>query len=373
MPRINRGERKESVISLVTVSGDEGVGLGLFFSVARGIITKVARELTPRRTGLIHQVGESGRTANLYREVDCHCHRRCHTWGCATCQFFNTLAAPFDSLHLRRSQRCGISFGVRSGGLQRNCGSRTTSHSGGDPARSLQRAAMPPESTATVDQGEKVSSNENVETILQFWFSDDAKADGQGQIEAEAQPQCGGANLDKFFVKKWFMGGPAVDQVIIRRFAALHEKARKEELSSWEDNPRSTLALLLLLDQFSRNIYRGTAQAFDQDDLALDVTKRGGNLRGGTGIGPVGMVPDATGCPLADIKNQNLAVEYAKKMVEECPADLKSNCQGFLAFAEKHKVVIERFGRFPHRNVILGREATADETEFLKEPGSSFG
>jgi uncharacterized protein (DUF924 family) len=130
-----------------------------------------------------------------------------------------------------------------------------------------------------------------------------------------------------------------------------------------------------LLDQFSRNIYRGTAKAFSQDSLALDVCLRGIEKGFDKRLHPVERL--FFYMPLEhseDLEMQKKSVEYfsvLEKTFTSTPS-LVSIISEFKNYAEKHYVIIERFGRFPHRNEVLGRESTPQEIEFLKQPGSSF-
>lgn len=147
------------------------------------------------------------------------------------------------------------------------------------------------------------------------------------------------------------------------------------KLKSWEDASRSTLALIILLDQFSRNIYRGTAKAFAQDSLALEICLRAIDNGFDKMLHSVERL--FFYMPLEhseDIEIQKKSVEYFSVMEKlfPTPPSLASMVSEFRKYAEMHYVIIERFGRFPHRNEVLGRESTPEEIEFLKQPGSSF-
>ncbi|MBF8302770.1 MAG: hypothetical protein HW396_1051, partial [Candidatus Dadabacteria bacterium] len=147
------------------------------------------------------------------------------------------------------------------------------------------------------------------------------------------------------------------------------------KLKSWENTPRGTLALIILLDQFSRNIYRGTAKAFSQDSLALYVCLRGIEKGFDKRLHPVERL--FLYMPLEhseDLEMQKKSVEYFSMLEKLFPAppSLASMVSEFKKYAGMHYVIIERFGRFPHRNEILGRKSTPEEIEFLKQPGSSF-
>ena len=166
--------------------------------------------------------------------------------------------------------------------------------------------------------------------------------------------------------KHWFAKDPAFDQTIRERFGEAVELAGQGELDIWLDSAEGCLALCILLDQFTRNIFRDTPKAFAFDEKARVVARHAFNK---------GFDMDASITPdkrrflylpyehHEDIDDQNLCVKLAKERV---------GLDGFLDFALRHQIIIERFGRFPHRNAILGRESTEEEIEFLKQPGSGF-
>jgi len=162
--------------------------------------------------------------------------------------------------------------------------------------------------------------------------------------------------------KDWFVKNPAFDAELRRRFLALHEAASAGRLAHWADDARSCLAPLILLDQFPRNMFRGEARAFATDLLARAaarvILERGWNQQMTQPEQLFAYLPFEHSESLAD---QNLACELMKGFDAEQ-----------LRYAIRHREIIERFGRFPHRNGLLGRESTAAEIEFLKQPGSGF-
>ena len=162
--------------------------------------------------------------------------------------------------------------------------------------------------------------------------------------------------------KDWFVKSPAFDAQIRSRFLALHEEAAVGQLARWADEAASCLALVILFDQFPRIMFRGEARAFATDPLALAVARaileRGWDKQMTRAQQLFAFLPFEHSESLAD---QNLACELMKDFGEEQ-----------LRYALRHREIIERFGRFPHRNGILGRESTAAEIEFLKQPGSGF-
>jgi uncharacterized protein (DUF924 family) len=163
--------------------------------------------------------------------------------------------------------------------------------------------------------------------------------------------------------KDWFMGGEKLDQKMRERFKRIHEQADNGELFEWRKNPEGRLAEVIILDQFSRNIYRGTRQAFESDKIALVLSQEA--IR--TGDDQRLPVPKRTFLYMPFMHSESpiiheTAVELFKALGEE----------GSLDYEYKHKKIIDRFGRYPHRNKILGRSSTPEEIEFLKGPDSSF-
>ena len=160
----------------------------------------------------------------------------------------------------------------------------------------------------------------------------------------------------------WFAKNPPFDAQIRARFLARHEEAAVGQLAQWAEEAASCLALVIVLDQFPRNMFRGEARAFATDPLALAaarvILERGWNKQMTQAQQLFAFLPFEHSESLAD---QNLACELMKDFGEEQ-----------LRYALRHREIIERFGRFPHRNRVLGRESTAAEIEFLKQPGSGF-
>ncbi|MCC7150951.1 MAG: DUF924 domain-containing protein [Rubrivivax sp.] len=167
---------------------------------------------------------------------------------------------------------------------------------------------------------------------------------------------------------EWFRADPAFDALIGTRFGEFVERALGGELRDWDAAPASALARILLLDQFTRNIYRGTPRAFAGDAQALAAAQA--------------LV--ARGADQALPPLQRWFVYLPFEHAEDAAAQAQSlQLFGALAaahppladallWAQKHAVVIDRFGRYPHRNLVLGRVSTPAEIEFLRQPGSSF-
>jgi len=187
-------------------------------------------------------------------------------------------------------------------------------------------------------------------TVLDFWFG------------APGSSEFGSAR------KAWFMKDAAFDAAIRERFGALVERALRGELEAWGDEPRSSLAQILLLDQFTRNAFRGSARSFAGDARALAAASRMVGSRQDEALAP--FMRAFVYLPFEHAEGlamQDEAIRLFTKLVSEAPelADM-------LDYAHRHREVIERFGRFPHRNEILGRQSTAEEIAFIQRPGSGF-
>ncbi len=165
----------------------------------------------------------------------------------------------------------------------------------------------------------------------------------------------------------WFEKNPAFDAEIRARFLPLYECALRAELHSWREDPVSCLALVILLDQFPRNMFRGTARAFDADALARATARvildQGWDKAMTPDERMFAYLPFEHSESLADQESCLALMQEISQFAET--ADLPK-------WAEAHLVIIRRFGRFPHRNAALGRASTLEEVEFLKQPGSSF-
>jgi uncharacterized protein (DUF924 family) len=169
--------------------------------------------------------------------------------------------------------------------------------------------------------------------------------------------------FDELTPKQWFMRDDAVDQTIAERFGALHRAAAAAELADWRQTVGGRLAEVIVLDQFSRNIHRGSALAFASDTMAL-VLAQEAIAAGADAVLPVRR---RTFLYLPFMHSES-AVVHEEALVLFAAPGMEQN----LDYERQHKAIIDRFGRYPHRNIALGRESTADELAFLKEPGSSF-
>ena len=171
----------------------------------------------------------------------------------------------------------------------------------------------------------------------------------------------------------WWQKQPTVDAEIRKRFAPLVERAATGELDNWLGELRGRMALILLTDQFPRNIWREQAAAFAFDVLALRWSKEALALGLDTIARPIERV--FLYLPLEHSENladQRQAVRLFDALAASVGTELRPAFDGFLDYAHRHLEIIERFGRFPHRNAALGRETTAAETDFLRQPGSRF-
>lgn len=171
-------------------------------------------------------------------------------------------------------------------------------------------------------------------------------------------------------MRRWFNGGPELDREITARFATLVERARRGELDAWTQTFRGTLALVILLDQFMRNIYRGAPTAFTADPKAFAIASEGfarGDFEDADSLELMFLALPLTHAE--DLDAQRRAVAIAQRAALFCAPAWRKVLTTAVDYARKHLDVIARFGRFPHRNPMLGRETTAEEQAFLDEGG----
>jgi len=163
--------------------------------------------------------------------------------------------------------------------------------------------------------------------------------------------------------KQWWIKDTSFDQLIATRFAEIHQAANHCELFSWRETPKGRLAEIIVLDQFSRNIYRNTPQAFASDALALALSQHAIEL---------GIDKSLTAVERSFLYMPFMHSESAE--IHRIAVDLyqDNGNKGNLDFEFKHQAIIDKFGRYPHRNEILGRISTAEELKFLQQPNSSF-
>src|SRR5688572_16278373 len=183
--------------------------------------------------------------------------------------------------------------------------------------------------------------------VLKFWFGE---SEDYGKVH-----------------KRWFEKDRAFDLQVARRFGGLHGEMLEGKYREWLDHPRECLARIIVLDQFPRHIHRGSARSFSSDALALEAAKH--------------LVAKGWDRELLPVERMFAYLPYEHSESLEDQERACELCKPLEAFAETadthryalaHRGIVKRFGRFPHRNVALGRESTPDEIEFLKLPGSSF-
>jgi uncharacterized protein (DUF924 family) len=164
------------------------------------------------------------------------------------------------------------------------------------------------------------------------------------------------------------------DEEIGARFGALLERAAAGELDSWADGPRRRLSLIILLDQFPRHMFRGSARAFSYDDKALSLTLSGMQSAADAALDVVERIFFYMPLQHAESREvQDESVAAYRRLLGEAPQELRGAFAAALRSAENHRSIIERFGRFPHRNRALARVSTAEETRWLESGGGSFG
>jgi uncharacterized protein (DUF924 family) len=192
----------------------------------------------------------------------------------------------------------------------------------------------------------------DAEEILTFWFGDPETEDTSYAARR----------------KLWFGKSTDLDQKILDRFRGAYNQAASGQLDAWQEQPGTALALILLLDQFPRNMFRGTPQAFATDRTALAVAKGAIDRNFHHQLTPVQRL--FLYLPLEhseDLADQQQSVARFRQLYADSP-----ELEDALDYAIRHFEVIHQFGRFPHRNQTLNRDSTLAEIEFLKQPGSSF-
>lgn len=183
--------------------------------------------------------------------------------------------------------------------------------------------------------------------VLAFWFGPDFAAE-QRDV--------------------WFRKDPAFDDEIRRRFGTRVDEALAGGLATWDATPWGALARIVLLDQFTRNSFRGSARSFAGDPLALAAAQR--LVARGDDRLLSGAMRSFAYLPYEH--SEDLAMQAESLRLFASLAEAAPRFASGFEWAKKHEVIVARFGRFPHRNALLGRESTAQELAFLKEPGSSF-
>jgi len=194
--------------------------------------------------------------------------------------------------------------------------------------------------------------------VLAFWF-------GEEHGDWEAAP--GKASM-------WFRGGADVDREIRERFGDAVRRAGAGELDGWAETPRGRLSLVVLLDQMTRNIHRGSGEAFACDERVRVLVAEGLVAGVDRELRPVERT--FFYMPLMhaeDLACQDRCLALFEALSAEASHEHRERFAANVEYARRHRDVVARFGRFPHRNQRLRRESTPEEREFLKQPGSSFG
>ena len=174
-------------------------------------------------------------------------------------------------------------------------------------------------------------------SVLQFWFEEISPA-------------------------QWWKVDAQFDRLVAERFSGIHKQATRSELFEWRAEPGGRLAELIILDQFSRNIYRGDARAFAADPMALALAQEAVAAKADLTLPPERRV--FLYMPYMHSESSAIHV-VAERLFRDTP---RSNYD----FELRHKAIVDRFGRYPHRNATLGRQSTAEEIAFLAQPGSRF-
>ena len=184
---------------------------------------------------------------------------------------------------------------------------------------------------------------ERIEAILAFWFKE----------QALSAPQ-----IDRR-MEIWFGSDPIFDHEIVENFGNDVELASKGKLDYWAESPRGLLALIILIDQFRRNMYRNTARAFSRDMLALKLCVEGAMQKKQQDLTPIEKV--------------FFYMPLYRRLAESVSPTYRETFETVLQFAELHRDIIDQFGRFPHRNRLLGRKNTPEEDEYLSGDSPDFG
>lgn len=198
---------------------------------------------------------------------------------------------------------------------------------------------------------------EDARAVLDFWFG---TLDEHGLADAE-------------HAARWWAKDEAFDAQLRARFGAVHEAVGGGERETWLATPRGRLAYVIVLDQFSRNLFRDSARAFAWDPqarrAAVSGIDRGEDRALGCDERSFLYMPLEHSEQLGD---QERCVALFAALLDEAPPEARERVANALDYARQHRDIVRRFGRFPHRNALLGRTSTPEEVEFLKQPGSSF-
>lgn len=198
---------------------------------------------------------------------------------------------------------------------------------------------------------------ETIDSILTFWF-------GKGTGNLEIAEERG---------KLWFGKDDDVDREIENRFKPVSQAVFDGKLDHWRESAKGLLASILCCDQFPRNIYRDTPRAFGYDESALGMSQQAVATGVDQELSLIQRVFAYLPYEHSEVlEMQDRSMELFTGLVEAASAEERGLFENYLDYARRHRDIIVRFGRFPHRNAILGRESTEEEKAFLEQPGSSF-
>jgi uncharacterized protein (DUF924 family) len=192
------------------------------------------------------------------------------------------------------------------------------------------------------------------EDVLSYWFPEEDIFDADQETFGRQ-------------MQWWFQGGPEVDRQISERFTDVLEQARGGELDHLAHTPRGRLALIVVLDQFSRTVYRGSPLSYSQDEKALELAVEGMDAGIDRELTPMERI--FFWMPLGhseDLALQERRVRHQEELAADAPAHLRAMAEFGVSQARAARDVIARFGRHPHRNEILGRASTPEELEYLR-------
>ena len=195
------------------------------------------------------------------------------------------------------------------------------------------------------------------EDVLSFWLG---PLDGSGMASEEV-------------AARWYKKDETFDREVRVRFEVTWHRVRAGEYDTWLATPRGRLAYVIVLDQLSRNMFRNSARAFEGDEQALEATERGielGHDQALRGDERVFLYMPFQHCERLEV--QERGVELFRAFHGDCQGRLREHVAENLRFAERHRDIIAEWGRFPHRNAVLGRASSVEERDFLEQPGSSF-
>lgn len=197
-----------------------------------------------------------------------------------------------------------------------------------------------------------------ITAILDFWIGEA----GNDPVAAKKQ------------TRRWYQSTPESDTEISSRFGADLAAAERGQLAEWRATADGSLALVILLDQFSRNVFRGTARAFANDDAALEVARAAIDAGQYDDLSIIGKVfllhPFHHSERLSD---HDVCVNGYEALLEMSAPEWQPLLENFLSYAREHRDVVAQFGRFPHRNAVLGRETTEAEQAYLDGGGRRYG